>query len=85
MWWALTRGAGHGQTAAVTTRVTTLILGAGAAGMMCAAHAGPDTLVIDHARAPGEKIRISGGGRCNFTQLEVGIEHFVSSNPRFAY
>jgi predicted Rossmann fold flavoprotein len=61
----------------------TLILGAGAAGMMCAAHAGPDTLVIDHAKAPGEKIRISGGGRCNFTNLYTGPENFLSENPHF--
>lgn len=62
----------------------TIILGAGAAGMMCAAHAGPGTLVIDHARAPGEKIRISGGGRCNFTNLHAGPENFLSRNPHFA-
>lgn len=64
--------------------VNTLILGAGAAGMMCAAHAGPGTLVIDHAKAPGEKIRISGGGRCNFTNLHAGPENFLSRNPHFA-
>ncbi|TNF22439.1 MAG: NAD(P)/FAD-dependent oxidoreductase [Rhodobacteraceae bacterium] len=63
--------------------VTTLILGAGAAGMMCAAFAGPGTLVIDHARAPGEKIRISGGGRCNFTNLHTGPDNFLSQNPHF--
>ncbi len=62
----------------------TIILGAGAAGLMCAAHAGPGTLVIDHARAPGEKIRISGGGRCNFTNLHAGPENFLSGNPHFA-
>ncbi|WP_454268231.1 NAD(P)/FAD-dependent oxidoreductase [Roseovarius sp. MBR-51] len=62
---------------------TTLILGAGAAGMMCAAHAGPGTLVIDHARAPGEKIRISGGGRCNFTNLGTTPANFISANPHF--
>ncbi|WP_101067952.1 BaiN/RdsA family NAD(P)/FAD-dependent oxidoreductase [Roseovarius salinarum] len=61
----------------------TLILGAGAAGMFCAANAGPGTLVIDHARAPGEKIRISGGGRCNFTNLHAGPESFLSGNPHF--
>jgi len=65
------------------THVRTLILGAGAAGMMCAAHAGPDTLVIDHAKAPGEKIRISGGGRCNFTNLHTAPENFLSANPHF--
>jgi len=47
----------------------TIILGAGAAGMMCAAHTGGNTLVIDHARNPGEKIRISGGGRCSRPRL----------------
>ncbi|WP_163612510.1 NAD(P)/FAD-dependent oxidoreductase, partial [Klebsiella pneumoniae] len=47
-----------------------VVLGAGAAGMMCAIEAGKrgrSVLIIDHAAAPGEKIRISGGGRCNFT------------------
>ena len=61
----------------------TLILGAGAAGMMCAAHAGGRVLCIDHARAPGEKIRISGGGRCNFTNLHCDPEAFLSGNPHF--
>ena len=65
-------------------QVNTLIIGAGAAGMMCAAHAGPGTLVIDHAKAPGEKIRISGGGRCNFTNLHTGAENFISENRHFA-
>ncbi len=65
-------------------RVDTLILGAGAAGLMCAAHAGPSTLVVDHAKAAGEKIRISGGGRCNFTNLETVPERFLSANPHFA-
>ncbi|MFD1157447.1 BaiN/RdsA family NAD(P)/FAD-dependent oxidoreductase [Roseovarius aestuarii] len=64
-------------------QVETLILGAGAAGMMCAAHAGPDVLVIDHAKAPGEKIRISGGGRCNFTNLHASPANFISANPHF--
>ncbi|MGQ2991756.1 MAG: NAD(P)/FAD-dependent oxidoreductase [Brevundimonas sp.] len=65
-----------------------LIVGAGAAGMMCAIEAGRRgrrVLVVDHARAPGEKIRISGGGRCNFTNLEGDrIERFLGENPRFA-
>lgn len=64
-----------------------LILGAGAAGMMCAAEAarrGRRVLVIDHAAAPGEKIRISGGGRCNFTNRSTAPERFLSANPRFA-
>ena len=51
--------------------------------MMCAAHAGPDTLLVDHAKSPGEKIRISGGGRCNFTNLHAEPENFISANPHF--
>ncbi|MEL0437404.1 NAD(P)/FAD-dependent oxidoreductase [Phycobacter sp. K97] len=61
----------------------TVILGAGAAGMMCATHAGGHTLVVDHAKAPGEKIRISGGGRCNFTNLYAEPSNYLSSNPHF--
>ena len=61
----------------------TLILGAGAAGMMAAAHAGPDVIVVDHAKRPGEKIRISGGGRCNFTNYHVEPERFLGANPHF--
>ncbi|CUH86444.1 flavoprotein, family [Phaeobacter sp. CECT 5382] len=61
----------------------TVILGAGAAGMMCAAHAGGDCLVLDHAKSPGEKIRISGGGRCNFTNLDTTPENYLSQNPHF--
>lgn len=64
-------------------RINTLILGAGAAGMMCAAHAGGSTLVIDHAKAPGEKIRISGGGRCNFTNMYAEAKNYLSANPHF--
>jgi hypothetical protein len=68
-------------------RFDVIILGAGAAGMFCAAEAGRRgrrVLVIDHAKAPGEKIRISGGGRCNFTNLSTARECFLSRNPRFA-
>ncbi len=64
-------------------KVTTLILGAGAAGLMAAAHAGPGTLLVDHARAPGEKIRISGGGRCNFTNMYCDFDSFLGANPHF--
>jgi len=64
-------------------QVDTLILGAGAAGMMCAAQCGGRTLVVDHARAPGEKIRISGGGRCNFTNMYTEPANFLSGNPHF--
>ena len=67
----------------IAMRYDTIILGAGAAGMMCAAHAGGRTLVIDHAKAAGEKIRISGGGRCNFTNMYAGPENFLSQNPHF--
>ena len=65
----------------------TLILGAGAAGMMCASHAaarGGRVLIVDHARNPGEKIRISGGGRCNFTNIGTSARNFLSKNPHFA-
>ncbi|KAB2883976.1 MAG: NAD(P)/FAD-dependent oxidoreductase [Albidovulum sp.] len=64
-----------------------LILGAGAAGMMCAIEAGRRgrrVVVLDNAARPGEKIRISGGGRCNFTNREAPVERFLSQNPRFA-
>ncbi len=65
-------------------KVDIAIIGAGAAGMMCAAHAKRRVLIVDHARAPGEKIRISGGGRCNFTNTESGPHAFLSRNPHFA-
>jgi len=64
-----------------------LIIGAGAAGMMCAVEAakrGRRVLLLDHADTPGEKIRISGGGRCNFTNLHCSHENFISQNPHFA-
>jgi predicted Rossmann fold flavoprotein len=64
-----------------------IILGAGAAGMMAAIEAGRrgrKVLIVDHAKKPGEKIRISGGGRCNFTNLGIAPERFLSQNPRFA-
>ena len=68
-------------------RVDVVVLGAGAAGLYAgieAARRGRSVLVIDHATAPGEKIRISGGGRCNFTNLGIAPERFLSENPRFA-
>ena len=68
-----------------------IVLGAGAAGLMAGIEAGKrgrKVLVVDHARAPGEKIRISGGGRCNFTNVnatvKAGRDRFLSQNPRFA-
>jgi len=63
-----------------------VVIGAGAAGMMCAIEAGRRgrrVLVLDHAKAAGEKIRISGGGRCNFTNLHTAPDRFISGNPRF--
>ncbi len=68
-------------------QVDVVVLGAGAAGMFAAIEAGRRgrrVLVIDHARAAGEKIRISGGGRCNFTNLGIAPDRFLSKNPRFA-
>lgn len=64
----------------------TIIIGAGAAGLMAAARAGSkgkSVLLIDHARKIGEKIRISGGGRCNFTNIHTAPANFISSNPHF--
>ncbi|WP_427454159.1 NAD(P)/FAD-dependent oxidoreductase [Litorimonas sp. WD9-15] len=64
-----------------------VIIGAGAAGMMCGAVAGrrgKSVVLLDHAKKPGEKIRISGGGRCNFTNLYCGPENFISENEHFA-
>ncbi|WP_441252709.1 NAD(P)/FAD-dependent oxidoreductase [Tardiphaga sp. 71_E8_N1_1] len=63
-----------------------VILGAGAAGLMCAGIAGQrgrSVMLLEQARAPGEKIRISGGGRCNFTNLHTSPANFLSQNPQF--
>ena len=63
-----------------------IIIGAGAAGMMCAVEAGQRgrrVLLIDHAKSPGEKIRISGGGRCNFTNTRTKPANFISQNQHF--
>jgi predicted Rossmann fold flavoprotein len=65
-------------------QIDTLVIGAGAAGMMCAANAGGRVVIVDHAKAPGEKIRISGGGRCNFTNMHCSPHAFLSQNPHFA-
>lgn len=64
-----------------------IILGAGGAGLMCAAVAGQRgrrVLVVDHADQPGKKILISGGGRCNFTNVEAVPDRYLSANPHFA-
>lgn len=68
------------------THYNVIIIGAGAAGMMCAIQAGQrgrQVLLVDHAKKIGEKIRIAGGGRCNFTNLHTRPEAFLSSNPHF--
>lgn len=62
------------------------VIGAGAAGMMCAAVAarnGKRVVLIDHAAKLAEKIRISGGGRCNFTNINAGPQNYLSQNPHF--
>lgn len=64
-----------------------VILGAGAAGLFCAATAGARgrrVLLLDHAEAPGKKILISGGGRCNFTNIHTAADRYLSANPHFA-
>jgi predicted Rossmann fold flavoprotein len=64
-----------------------VIIGAGAAGLMCAiesARRGRRTLVVEHNGRPGRKILISGGGRCNFTNIDTRPESFLSGNPHFA-
>ncbi|MEA3538282.1 MAG: NAD(P)/FAD-dependent oxidoreductase [Pseudomonadota bacterium] len=64
-----------------------IVLGAGAAGMMCAATAGARgrrVLLVDHADEPGKKILISGGGRCNFTNIHTAADRYLSGNPHFA-
>jgi predicted Rossmann fold flavoprotein len=74
------------STANVDGRWDVVVLGAGAAGMMCAAQAGQRgrrVLLIEHYAVVGEKIRISGGGRCNFTNLHAGPANYTSQNPDF--
>jgi predicted Rossmann fold flavoprotein len=64
-----------------------IIIGAGAAGMFCAALAGQRgrrILLLDHSQEPGRKILISGGGRCNFTNVGASAANFLSANPHFA-
>ncbi|MFC4724970.1 NAD(P)/FAD-dependent oxidoreductase [Glycocaulis abyssi] len=74
-------------TAHADTRFDALVIGAGAAGLFYGARAGEAglrVLVIDHAAKPAEKVRISGGGRCNFTNIHTRPENFISANPHFA-
>ena len=68
-------------------KVDVVVLGAGAAGMMCAIEAGKRgrrVVLLDHAERGGKKILISGGGRCNFTNIHCRAENFLSENPHFA-
>lgn len=63
-----------------------IIIGAGASGLMCAIEAGKrgrSVLVMDHAEKIGKKIRVSGGGRCNFTNLDIRSDNYISNNPHF--
>ncbi|MCF2515733.1 NAD(P)/FAD-dependent oxidoreductase [Sphingomonas sp. G124] len=72
---------------AATRSFDAIIIGAGAAGMYCAALAGQQgsrILLVDHASEPGRKILISGGGRCNFTNIGATADNFLSANPHFA-
>lgn len=75
------------NTAAAESSYDVLIVGAGAAGLFCAIHGGRGgrrVLLLEHAGRIGKKILISGGGRCNFTNLHCRAENFLSANPHFA-
>jgi predicted Rossmann fold flavoprotein len=77
----------NAKAGAMATNYDVIILGAGGAGLLCAALAGQRgrrVLLLDHAEAPGKKILISGGGRCNFTNLHAAPDHYLSQNPHFA-
>ena len=70
-----------------TQNYDVIIIGAGAAGLMCALTAGyrgRSVLLIDHANKPGKKILMSGGGRCNFTNLNSTPANFLSDNPHYS-
>ena len=67
-------------------KVDVIIIGAGAAGLMCAIEAGKrqrKVVVIDHANKPGKKILMSGGGRCNFTNYNINPDDYISHNQHF--
>ena len=70
----------------MTIKFDVIVVGAGAAGMMSAIEAGKrgrKVLLVDHYKKIGEKIRISGGGRCNFTNINTSHNKFLSQNPKF--
>ena len=74
------------QPPSLDKKVDVIIIGAGASGLMCAIEAGKrhrKVLVVDHAKNPGKKILISGGGRCNFTNYSVNHDNYISNNPHF--
>lgn len=69
-----------------STQIEVVIIGASASGLMCALEAGKrgrQVIVLDHANKPGKKILMSGGGRCNFTNVDVDAGNFISHNPHF--
>ena len=70
----------------MTEKYDVIVIGAGAAGMMSAIEAGKrgrKVLLIDHSKKIGEKIRISGGGRCNFTNINANANKYISRNPNY--
>lgn len=70
----------------MSTRIDAIIIGAGAAGLMCAIEAGKrnrSVLLLDHANKPGKKILMSGGGKCNFTNYHIDPDCYISHNPNF--
>jgi len=74
------------RTNTIDTKKDVIIIGAGASGLLCAAECGKrgrSVLVLDHGKRTASKIRISGGGRCNFTNLNVAADHYLSQNPHF--
>lgn len=76
----------HKNPSQTPQQLDCLIIGAGAAGLMCAIEAakrGRKTLIIEHANKPGKKILMSGGGRCNFTNLYISADKYQSHNPHF--
>jgi predicted Rossmann fold flavoprotein len=84
---SLSRQTADPRESSMSRKYDVAIIGAGAAGMMAAFTAGRrgrSVVVLDHAKAPGEKIRISGGGRCNFTNIHAGPKNYLSENPHFA-
>ncbi|MCK4870685.1 MAG: NAD(P)/FAD-dependent oxidoreductase [Gammaproteobacteria bacterium] len=65
-----------------------IIIGAGASGLFCAfkaAERGREVLLLDHQSSPGQKITVSGGGRCNFTNMELDVSNYISQNPAFCF